>query len=541
MVRQLGWLGWIGIALSCTQDEVPDRELPALASADAVEPVTRRLTEAQYLNSLTHLFGDELILPSNLEPDQSVEGFLSVGSAKTSISPRGTELYEEAAYLVAEQVVVDPIRDLWMACEPEVVSDSHCAREALGDLAYRAWRRPVDGDELDKLVDVTMLAAETLESFDDGMVYGVAALLQSPHFLFRVETGEDDGVGDSRYTDYEMASRLSFFLWNGPPDDLLLDAAEAGELTEDESLLSHVDRMLDDEAFRNGARNVFEELYSLYTLDDLTKDPVLFPHMTEDVGPSAREETLQVIEALATGDQDFLDLMTTKTTYVNRTLAAIYAVQAPSRDGFGEVTLAGTDARTGLLGHVSFLAQHSHPVSTSPTLRGKFIRETLLCHSIPDPPADVDTSIPEPSGDTPTLRDRVNEHLEVDACAACHALTDPIGLGLENFDGLGRYRQTDNDHPIDASGELDGLTFSDASSLAETLRDHPDLGPCLTENLYRYAMGRAQTAGELDLVESLATRFKRQDHTLRSLMRDVAMSDGFRQLGPIAITEESSP
>ena len=205
------------------------------------------------------------------------------------------------------------------------------------------------------------------------------------------------------------------------------------------------------------------------------------------------------------------------------------------------MTLSGADARTGLLGHVSFLAQHSHPVSTSPTLRGKFIRETLLCHSIPEPPADVDTSIPEPSGDAPTLRDRVNEHLEVEVCAACHSLTDPLGLGLENFDGLGRYRQTDNSHPIDASGEVDGATFTDASSLAEALRGHPDLGPCLTENLYRYAMGRAQTAGELELVDSLATRFKRQDNTLRSLMRDVAMSDGFRKLDPVTLTEESTP
>ena len=503
--------------------------------------MTRRLTETQYLSSLTHLFGEDLILPNSLEPDQSIEGFLSVGSAKTSISARGTELYEMAAYLVAEQVVTDPIRSLWLTCEPQGVSDADCAEQALGDLAYRAWRRPVEDDELDKLVDVTMLAAETLESFDEGIVYGVAAVLQSPHFLFRVETGEDDGAGGSRYSNYEMASRLSFFLWNGPPDDLLLDAADSGELTDEEALLEHIDRMLDDDLFRHGARNVFEELYTLYALDDLTKDPTLFPHMTEDVGPSAREETLQVIEALAVGDQDFLDLMTTKTTYINRTLAAIYAVQAPSREGFAEVTLGASDARNGLLGHVSFLAQHSHPVSTSPTLRGKFIRETLLCHSIPDPPADVDTSIPEPSGNAPTLRDRVNEHLEVDACAACHSLTDPLGLGLENFDGLGRYRLNDNDHPIDASGDLDGATFSDASSLTQVLREHPDLGPCLTENLYRYAMGRAQAAGELELLDSLATRFKRQNNTLKSLMRDVVVSDGFRQLGPATLSEESTP
>jgi hypothetical protein len=532
-------LGWIVILLSCGQEEVAERDLPALQSAQPTTPVVRRLTETQYEASLLHLFGEGLVMPNSLEPDQAVEGFLSVGSAKTSISPRGAELYESGAYLVAEQVVTEPFRERWMVCEPQQ-TDEDCAWDNLEALAYRAWRRPVESEEVASLVDVASLAAETLGDFHDGMTYGVAAVLQSPSFLFRVENGEPSGSAGQRYTDYEMASRLSFFLWNGPPDDPLLEAAHAGELVEEDALAKHVQRMLEDDKLGRGIRNVFYELYTLYELDELSKDPTVFPHMTEDVGPSAQEETLHLIEQFALSDHDFLDLLTTKTTYINRTLAAIYAIQAPEREGFGEITFPSDDPRTGLLGHTSILAQHSHAVSTSPTLRGKFIRETLLCHAIPDPPADLNTSIPEPSDENPTLRDRVQQHLEVEYCAACHVLTDPIGLGLENFDGLGRFRTTENGYLIDASGDLDGEVFSDVPSLASVLRDHGDVGPCLTENLYRYAVGRPQTSGELDLLDSLATRFTRQEHALRDLMRDIVMSEGFRLLDPVDVDEESS-
>jgi len=534
-------LGWIVILLSCSQEETPQRQLPALQSSEPTPPVARRLTETQYQTSLLHLFGEGLVMPNSIEPDLAVEGFLSVGSAKTSISPRGVELYEAGAYLVAEQVVTDPFWQHWTVCEPQQVVDEDCARDNLEALAYRAWRRPIEAEELTALVEVASLAAETLGDFRDGMTYGIAAVLQSPNFLFRVENGEPSGSAGQQYTDYEMASRLSFFLWNGPPDDLILEAAQAGELMEEDELATHVQRMIEDDRIGRGVRNVFYELYTLYELDELSKDPTVFPHMTEDVGPSAKEETLRLIEQFALSDQDFLDLLTTKTTHINRTLAAIYAIQAPAREGFGEIAFADDDPRTGLLGHASILAQHSHAVSTSPTLRGKFIRETLLCHAIPDPPADVDTSIPEPSSDTPTLRDRVQQHLEVDYCAACHALTDPIGLGLENFDGLGRFRTTDNGYPIDASGDMDGEVFSDAPSLARALRDHADVGPCLTENLYRYAVGRPQTSGELDLLDSLAARFTGQEHAVRELMRDIVMSEGFRFLDPVDMDEETSP
>jgi hypothetical protein len=326
-----------------------------------------------------------------------------------------------------------------------------------------------------------------------------------------------------------MASRLSFFLWNSPPDRALLDAAERGELTDDTTLEEHIAAMIEDDRAREGVRNFFDELYTLYELEHLSKDPTLFAHMSDSVGPSAREETLKTIEEHAFADLDFHELFTSRTTYVDRTLASIYAIPAPTREGHAMATLDPKDARVGLLGQVGILAQHAHPVSTSPTLRGKFVRESILCHIIPDPPADVDTSIPEPSGDAPTLRDRVQEHLQVASCASCHALTDPIGLGFENFDSIGRFRELDNDVTIDASGDLDGKPFADFASLATLLSEHPDVGPCVVDNALRYGLGRVQTVDERPLVEALETRFSMQGSQVRSLMADIARSPAFRR------------
>jgi hypothetical protein len=175
----------------------------------------------------------------------------------------------------------------------------------------------------------------------------------------------------------------------------------------------------------------------------------------------------------------------------------------------------------------SFLALEAHPVSTSVTRRGRFVREKLLCQSIPAPPADVDTSIPEPSGDLPTMRDRVAVHLEDPACAICHRITDPIGLALEHFDGVGLYRETDDGHPIDATGELDGVAFDDALGLAEAVRAHPGFPTCLAETTLRYAQGHPLSDDEEDLAAWYAHGFAIEGFPWRSLLADVVASDAF--------------
>ena len=525
----LGGFALAGCQTDNTQDSATARgEAPAF---EAQLPANRRLTEVQYRNTVASLFGPGLALPAKLDPIDPVEGLEAMGAALSTYSPLGVERLETAAMQIAEQVIGDP--DLYGAllpCEADDDFSSTCVRDSLAQLGLEAWRRPLETSEIDALLDIGEQGQAALSSFDDGMQFVLTALLMSPHFLYRVELGEADPDGGWRYTAWEMASRLSYFLWNTMPDAALLDAAESGALLSG-GLEDEVDRMLDDPRAREGARALFTDLYDLDLLDDLTKDPLIFHHMSDDLGASAREETLAALERIIfEEDSDFTDLLTSREIWIDRRLAAIYGVPAPSMDGFGWTTLPADGTRRGLLGQVSFLALYAHPVSTSVTLRGIFVRERLLCQSIPDPPADVNPAIPEASEEAPTMRERVQRHLEDPSCANCHEITDYIGLGLENFDGIGRWRTRDNEVVIDASGQLDGEPFEDSWELGGTLAKHTHLVPCLVESAWRYASGRSIAYGESDLLDWHTRGFEDAERRVLFLMRDISSSPAFRRM-----------
>ena len=269
-------------------------------------------------------------------------------------------------------------------------------------------------------------------------------------------------------------------------------------------------------------------------LDDLTKDPTVFTHMSPEVGPSAREETLLgILDNVLVNDGDYREVFTTTKTFLDRKMASIYSVRAPAREGFAPTTLDASGGRRGLLGQVSFLAMQSHPVSTSATLRGQYVREVMLCQYIPPPPSDVDTSIPEPSATARTLRERVAVHLEDAFCASCHQITDPIGLGFEQFDGLGHFRTREEGAEIDPSGELDGKAFADAWELTDRIANHPALTKCLTRTFMAAASGHSITEGEEEALDYLNEGFEFMDHSVQFLIRDLIMSPAFRQAGEI--------
>ncbi|MDP2307775.1 MAG: DUF1592 domain-containing protein [Pseudomonadota bacterium] len=534
-------LGTLLALASCAPDVPPDASVALRGDAPALSPAApalRRLTQAQYANVVVELLGEGLVVPTSLEPDTAIDGLYAVGAAVTAISPVGVERYEAAAYSLAEQVAADPSRTATLAgCDPAV---DGCLRTFVTTFGRLAWRRTLTVAEVDQVVAIGDLAASTLDDavLDDGaarVTYALATLLQSPAFLYREEAGEADPEDPTRrrYTSVEMASRLSFFLWNSTPDATLLDAADAGELVTDAGLSAQVERLLADPRAHEGVRAFFTEVLELDQLDALNKDPALFTHMSPEVGPSAREETLLGIEAIVFYDEDWRTFFTTRRAFLDPVLAALYNVPAPTRSGFGEVELADDGLRAGFLGQASFLALQSHPTASSATLRGKFIREILLCQTIPAPPADVDTSIPEADATSPTLRQRIATHLADPTCAACHQLTDPIGLGLENFDGLAATRLTENGATIDASGDLDGAAFADPVDLGAAVAEHDRIGPCLSETLYRYATARTIADGEEALVEWHAAGFEEASFRVKPLLADIATSPGFRQVGEL--------
>ncbi len=507
--------------------DVPEAPGPEFVPAG---PRLFRLSSRQYRNSVRDLFGPHIVPPSALEPDRAVDGLIAVGATVSTLSARGVEQYFDAALALAEQVVAsDEARQRVVPCATQ---DGACAREAVAYAGRLIWRRPLETAELDALMVTFEAAQEALGTWDDGLRYALTFLLQSPHFLYRAEQGD---AATSAYAPFELAARLSYFLWNSTPDKALLEAAESGALLDDAVLATEVDRLLADARARDGVRNFFAEWLGLYELDALSKDPNVFRHYSSDLGALAREETLKLAETWAFEEAaDFRSLFTTRTTFVNRRLAAIYDIPAPSGDELGAVDLPLTTPRRGILGHVGILALHSHPTSSSATLRGKFIRERVLCGAPLTPPANLNTSIPEPSPDARTLKERLVVHMQVEECGACHRLLDPIGFGLENFDGIGRFRTKDNDAPIDPSGTLDGEPFEDAVELMARIANHPMLTPCFVKHVYSYANGHAPENEEAQILHALHEDFRANTFKILHLFRAVALSRGFREVTPLS-------
>lgn len=507
-----------------------------------VEPVIepgpvsmRRLTAEQYRRTVTDLFGDDIVVPALAEPDIAVSGLISVGATESSFSPRGVESAEAAAFTIAEQALETAERRARILdCDPgdTPAERAGCAESMVRTLGLRAWRRPLADDEVERIVRIGVDAARALDDFDTGMTYAVAALLQSPYFLYRTELGSTADGQPGPFDDFELATRLSYFLWNTTPDDALLDAAASGLLSTEEGLRSQAERLIDGRRAREGVRAIFADHLELYDAEEMKKDPTLFEHFSSELGKDVREETLRLIDHLVFDSKaDFRDLMTTRETFINPRLAAIYGIPAPNPGGFARVLLPEDGQRAGLLGHASTLGLHSHQRATSATLRGAFVRKVLLCQAIPPAPVDVDTSIPEPSGNTLTLRDRVKEHLENPACASCHELTDPIGLGLENYDSIGRWRETDEGAAIDPGGEIDGAAFSDAMELGWVIREHERFAPCVVRTVARVAMGRAESGNEGVYLQDLSDGFADGGYRVKPLLLAVVTSPLFRDAG----------
>jgi hypothetical protein len=290
--------------------------------------------------------------------------------------------------------------------------------------------------------------------------------------------------------------------------------------------------MIESPRLRAAMRNFFSEWLDLHQLKDMKKDPNIFKHYSSDIGEMAREETLQLVEHLfVDGDAGFREFFTTRVTFVNRRLAALYNVPAAVTEGFGAVELPVDGQRRGFLGQVSFLGLHSHPVSSSATLRGAFLREAILCDEVPPPPADLNTAIPEPNPDAKTLKERLTVHMEVPFCKGCHESLDVPGFGFENFDGLGRFRLTDNGALIDPSGDLDGDPFDGFSALADAVAYSPKVPRCFVKKMLSYALGQPATAGVAGEVERLTWGFEQSGLRIKSLLVDLVLSDPFRLAG----------
>lgn len=496
-----------------------------------VEAKLRRLTESQLQHAVEDAFGGDANVAVPPEPDVLVEGATSVGSSVSVFSPRGIENLEAIAFDVGKQLTAnDAVKARFASCLTGTVDES-CLRGIATKYGRRLWRRELATAEVDALVTMAQRAGTELQSPVQAVRFLVAGLLQSPEFIYRTEIGAPV-AGDAtrvRYTDMELASRLAFFLWDGPPDDALLDAAKKGDLASREGLAAQVDRMLADAKSRRGLEAFVDEWLHLPAMKDLTKDTTVYTSFSTDVGPAARQQILLDIERLVFEKKaDLRTLFTSRETHVNRKLASLYDVPAPSQTGFALVTLPSDVPRMGLLGTVGVLGYYAHPTGTSPTKRGAFVMEALLCQAVPPPPANVDTSIPEVAGNRRTMRERLIAHQEVPFCAGCHIPIDGIGLTLEGFDSIGRFRKTDNGATLDLTGSIGGIDFTGSEELSELVARHPDFPRCVSKKLMRFAYGHTPKDGEAAEIDALTSSFVASGHRLDALLKSVVLSDSFR-------------
>lgn len=495
-------------------------------------PVMARLTETQYRNTLEDLFGPDLPTPA-VEPDQNPHLFYSIGATTTDISARGVEQYTDAAFAIARAVIRDPARLLdtgAIDCLPDAADDP-CARAAIETLGRRLLRRPLDPPEVERWIQVVRAGDTPL----DGLELALAGLLQSTGFLYRPEAGEPDPAAPERrrYTSLEMASRLAFLLTDAAPDDALLAAGERGDLVTDAGLAAQTDRLLTTPRARAATREFFAQYLDLARLPRVERDPARYPGYSPRLLAAMETELrLLVDDVVFRRRGDIRTLFSAPRGYVNSDLAALYAVDAPGATptAFVPVTFAPDGPRAGLLTLAAFLTMNAHPTETSPTLRGKYVRERVLCQTVPPPPDDIDLNL-DPDQDAPaTLRERLEQHRTNPACRSCHEFVDPPGYLFEHFDSVGRYREQADGHPIDATGELDETPLADARALADLLADDPRVGRCVAQQYYRYANGRLDEPGEAVALDQIEARMAAGGYRFDALVHALVQSEGFRTL-----------
>jgi hypothetical protein len=323
-------------------------------------------------------------------------------------------------------------------------------------------------------------------------------------------------------------------LWNSTPDEALLAAAERGELATEQGRERQVERMMASPRFERGVRAFFTDMLSLDDFATLEKDTLIYPAFSLAAALDAREQVLRtLVDHLIVDNRDYRDIFTTRSTYMSAPLGLVYRVPATVPGGWSKFEFPEGDPRAGIQTWLSFVALHSHPGKSSPTLRGKAIRELLLCQKIPDPPSTVNfDQFNDPNSPNKTARARLTAHNTDPACAGCHKLMDPIGLALENFDGAGQTRWTENGEPIDTSGEINGIPFADAPGLGRALRADPAATACLVGRAYAYAAGRAIERGERAWISYLERRFAEDGYRFRELIRRIALSQALYAVSP---------
>ena len=407
-----------------------------------------------------------------------------------------------------------------------------CSRANLAEFARRAYRRPPESQEVDNLLRFVEMAQKQGNSLERGMQIALEAILVSPQFLFRIERDPESAhPAPHEIGSFELATRLSYFLWSSTPDDELLQLAAENRLHKPAVLHQQILRMLHDPKADALADNFGGQWLETRNLASIQPDPEKFPVFDTKLRQAMQQETRLFFRSIIHEDRSILDFLDANYTFLNQRLASFYGIPGVEGNQFRRVELPPDSHRGGMLGQASVLTVSSYAARTSPVLRGKWILENILNAPPPPPPPNVPSLDEKAIGASTTARQQMEQHRSNPACRSCHARMDPLGFGLENYDAIGRWRTQDANFPVDASGTLpDGKTFNGPDELKLILVQHKDaFTECLAAKLLTYALGRGLESYDQPAVQSIARRTGSGDYKFSRLIEEIVASAPFQK------------
>ncbi len=507
---------------------LPAVTLPAVCKTTNPGPSPlRRLTRSEYANTIRDLVGITDSPSVAFTPDAKALGFDNIASAQ-NVSQLLAEQFEDGAVSLAAVLVQDVTKTL--NCDPVAMGEDACVKKFIPDFGLRAYRRPLTAAEATKLSGF-FGAQKAKYGFAPALELLLQVILQSPNFLYRVEFGQIDMAAKlTRFSPYELASRLSYLFLGSMPDALLFQAAVANKLSTAAEVAAQAERLLLDPKSHATVANFHRQWLELEDIENLNKDVTANPNYKNSLRPLWKRETESFLEDLIfKGDARLETMFQADYTFANRTLAAFYGYTGPASDSrFDKVK--HNDTRLGLMTQASLMARHSNANQSSPVLRGKFVRELLFCQELPPPPNDIDIK-PPPIKAGQSTRERFAIHTQVALCAGCHRLIDPVGFAFENFDAIGQYRVMDQDRPVDANAELTGTDvdgkFVGASELSRRLARSDDVRTCAVKTWFRFSQGRHETAEDECSLAIVREQFKTSGGNIRKLLVALTQTPAF--------------
>ncbi len=508
---------------------LPPGTVPPPPSCQTLSPgpaPIRRLTRFEYNNTVRQLLDDTSNPADAFAPEEVALGWDNNAFA-LGVTPLVAEQYLNAAEALAEKATADLPKLL--KCDPAITGEAKCAQTFIDAFGKRAYRRPLTTEDRTRL---TKVYTDNRAAFDfrTGISAVVQTALLSSSFFYRVELTPAGATGPVKLGPWELASRLSYLLWNSMPDDALFAVAESGALTTREQIAAQAQRLLADPKAKAVVRRFHQQWLGLTKADGLEKDKATFPTFTADLGPLFRQESERFIEQVIwQGSGDYRQLFTAPYTFINAKLSTFYGMDPVTGTAWQQVTPT-VGERSGVLSQGSLMATLAKNNQTDPITRGKFVREHFFCQTLPDPPPGVNVTVPVPTPNSST-RERFARHSSDPACSGCHLLLDKLGFGFENYDGVGKWRTTDTGRAVDASGEIAGTDvegpFRGVRELGAKLGGSKDVRSCMTLQYFRFSYGRGETDLDECTVKYLNDAFAKSGYRPRDLLVALTQTDSF--------------